>query len=115
MTFIASIRSYIDGIRGVTPADREALRSQWETAEAESDESDSEDEDSYGLRPDLTDPFAAILGGRSMGLYTMKERSPKLDKDGQPVGITPRLTKVCSSILMSLRNSLCTLGICSCH
>ncbi|KAF9055172.1 hypothetical protein BDZ89DRAFT_1055778 [Hymenopellis radicata] len=96
-TFSASVQAYVEGIRGVTPADREALREKWETAEDNVSEDD--DEDPYGMQLD-DDPFAAILGGRQSGLlYTMKEKSPKVDASGQPVGITPRLTKEFSTVI----------------
>jgi hypothetical protein len=76
------VKQYLAGIGEVTAADREMLREQWESGEQEAPEPMNDD-----------DPFAAILGAGG-NLYTMPTSIPKVDRYGQPVGITPKLIAV---------------------
>ncbi|KAJ7700013.1 hypothetical protein B0H17DRAFT_274436 [Mycena rosella] len=80
-TFATSVKQYVAGIGNVTAADRESLRSRWESGEQEVDPGPELDEE---------DPFAAILGG-GRGLYTINQSAPKVDRYGNAIGITPRL------------------------
>lgn len=99
-TFANSVKTYVQGIGDITAADREALRAKWE-----SDLGDEEDDPgmAYGVGSldDEDDPFGlnnlAMLanpGMRGGGLYSMNKRAPKVDRYGELVGITPRLSKV---------------------
>lgn len=83
-TFSVSVRSYVEGIRGVTTEDRNALRAQWETGEMEMPDEESDDEAN-------DDPFMDLLGGR---MYTMPIEKPVALKPVNDTGIFPRLTKV---------------------
>lgn len=99
-TFANSVKVYIEGVVGVTAADREALREKWESSEgAANDDDDSMNVFSAGWASS-DDPFSDLpglamladpLGG---GLYTMNRKAPKVDRFGELVGVTPRLVKV---------------------
>ncbi|KAJ6539274.1 hypothetical protein B0H19DRAFT_1178148 [Mycena capillaripes] len=95
--FADDVKQYVAGIGEVTAADRESLREKWESGEQEAAEPIDDD-----------DPFAAILGGG--GLYTMPKSVPKLDRYGQPIGVTPRLVaefgKVIETSVSSLKTHL---------
>jgi hypothetical protein len=101
-TFATSIETYVRGIGDVTVSDREALREKWEssaTGNPDDLEMDDDDEDPYGVRyddSDPLDPFVALLGGGLDGaLYSLNKRpAVKVDAYGEPVGVTPCLTKV---------------------
>lgn len=96
-TFVYSVKVYLEGIGGVTEADREALREKWESSMGDDNGDDlwntfncaSSDDalDLPGLAM-LANPFAAG------GLYTMKHKDPKVNRFGELIGITPRLAKV---------------------
>ncbi|KAJ7095314.1 hypothetical protein B0H15DRAFT_881283 [Mycena belliarum] len=87
-TFAIGIEQYVGGIGDVTPADREALRAQWESGEQEVDPAGQLEEE---------DPFAAILGASS--LYTMNKAVPKVDRYGLAAGITPRLIRELAKVV----------------
>lgn len=93
-TFANSVKTYVQGIGDVTAADREALREKWESDlgdEAEPEEySDYDEDDPWSLAH--LQRFADPMGGGA-GLYSMKA-APKVDRQGNLVGITPRLSKV---------------------
>ncbi|KAH8106194.1 hypothetical protein BXZ70DRAFT_422562 [Cristinia sonorae] len=92
-TFANSVRTYVQGIGDVTAADREALREKWESSMPEDD----------GPHWDHDDPVDLVLPGLNLsgmanqilnsGLYRMVEKAPKVDRYGEPIGITPRLIK----------------------
>ncbi|KAJ7937120.1 hypothetical protein B0H13DRAFT_2226534 [Mycena leptocephala] len=96
--FANDVKQYLAGIGEVTAADREMLREQWESGEQEAPEPMNDD-----------DPFAAILGAGG-NLYTMPTSVPKVDRYGQPVGITPKLIaefgKVIETSVSSLKEHL---------
>lgn len=81
--FATSILSYVEGLEGISPADREALRLKWQTPP----DSFSDDED-----PD--DPYAWIRRNWDdddhMRLQK-RARSPPRDARGNLIGILPRL------------------------
>lgn len=86
-TFATNINSFVSGIGGVTPEDRQALQDKWES------EMDDENEYEYPYTSDSEvddDPFTAFLNSRAeyQGLIAMQ-------RDKKPsTGITPRLTDV---------------------
>ncbi|KAF9006452.1 hypothetical protein BDQ17DRAFT_284172 [Cyathus striatus] len=86
-TFANSIQCYVQGIGDVTVADRESLRSRWAS---ELDNDQINDDNQYGVA--FNDPFQEILEriGGGAELYALQE-DPKLDAEGNPVGVTPRL------------------------
>ncbi|KAJ7667949.1 hypothetical protein DFH06DRAFT_1280748 [Mycena polygramma] len=96
--FANDVKQYVAGIGEVTAADRESLRAKWESGEQDAAEQPIDDDD----------PFAAILG--SNALYTMPKSVPKLDRYGQPIGVTPRLIaefrKVVETSVASLKTHL---------
>jgi hypothetical protein len=94
--FANSVRTYVQGIGDITAADRTLLREKWES-------SPQEDEDQmdpgYGGGWASSDPFdlpgfANLAGGLGDDLYSMNKAAPKVDPYGEPVGVTPLLTKV---------------------
>ena len=99
-TFANSVCTYVQGIGDVTVADREALREKWESSmpDDNSDENDWALDDPLGMGMDYNMPGLnlagladQILGG---SLYKMAEKAPKVDKYGEPIGVTPRLIRV---------------------
>ncbi|KII94798.1 hypothetical protein PLICRDRAFT_86263 [Plicaturopsis crispa FD-325 SS-3] len=92
-TFADSVRNYVQGIGDVTVADREALREKWESSE----QNDADDaDDGFGAGWASSDPFdIPDLAGFGGGLYSMEKKPApvKVDPYGEPVGVTPRLTK----------------------
>ncbi|KAF6762688.1 hypothetical protein DFP72DRAFT_876603 [Ephemerocybe angulata] len=94
-TFARSIQSYVQGIGDVTAIDREALRDKWE---------------SRGFvnhaQQDDEDPWARFLAAGDLDRYLdghnlnpNREPEEKLDADGNPIGITPRLCKEFSELV----------------
>ncbi|KAJ7068199.1 hypothetical protein C8F01DRAFT_1117262 [Mycena amicta] len=99
--FAVDIRSFASDNVSVTLADRAALRAKWESGIQELPQVASDDED------DEDDPFAAVLGGhRGPKLHTVPQVVAKLDRFGQPVGITPRLIKEFTKIVEEAVSSL---------
>ncbi|KAI0069058.1 hypothetical protein BV25DRAFT_1817993 [Artomyces pyxidatus] len=112
-SFANSVKQYIEVAGDVTEADRATLKAKWESgyvdggvndAAMDLDENDDDDSDAGGYFPfggrgwdDLDNPFDLNmlrgLAGGAAGLYGMPTRAPKVDAWGEPVGITPRLTK----------------------
>ena len=95
-TFANSVKTYVQGIGDVTVADREALRAKWES-DLGYDDDDSDT--GYGLDGLDDDPFsinnlAMLADPLGQGLYSMQKKAPKVDRYGELVGITPRLSKV---------------------
>ncbi|THH33781.1 hypothetical protein EUX98_g424 [Antrodiella citrinella] len=92
-TFANSVRTYVQGIGDVTVVDREIMREKWESSMPDDHEDPFHDFmmpfDMSGLN--LTGLADQILGGSS--LYKMAEHAPKVDRFGEPVGVTPRLIK----------------------
>lgn len=80
------MRVFLEGIGEVTEADRLAMKEQWE-----SDMLDPEEDDPYysGLMGS-SDDYRHLLA--DMNLYTIKQT--KVDRNGEPIGVTPRLIKV---------------------
>ena len=82
-------------------ADREALQEKWES-DMMADDSDSDSDmgvfdDGWASSDDPYDlgTMGSVFGAG--GLYTMKTKppkAPKVDRRGEPIGITPRLVKV---------------------
>lgn len=109
-TFANSIKGYVQGIGDVTVADRTLLREKWESSVTNED--DGMDHGAYGGWGDSSTPsdssdlldlpgFANLANGMGAGLYSLNKAAPKVDPYGEPVGVTPRLTKVCHSFLFS--------------
>lgn len=95
--FANSVQAYVRGIGDITVADRTLLREKWESSPPADDHDDETElngwhsSDSYDL-PELTD----LANGLVNGLYAMNEKPVlKVDEYGEPIGVTPRLTKVC--------------------
>lgn len=90
-TFAQSVQSYVQGIGDVTAIDRASLRQKWESR-------GFDDPPRSNANAVFDDPLQAILaglgGGLGAGLYTLNEPEPKMEADGQLIGITPRLCKV---------------------
>lgn len=113
-TFAHSVQSYVQGIGDVTAIDRESLRRQWESR-------GFNDAPQINQNPAFDDPLQAILqglgGGLGAGLYTLNEPEPKIEVDGQLVGITPRLCTVSFQATLKqcehLHIGLSPLGICT--
>lgn len=92
-TFTNSVRTYVQGIGDVTAADRESMREKWE--------SNMPDDDGPAW---LDDDPVLDMGGLNLagladqilhnGIYRMAEKAPKVDRFGEPIGVTPRLIKV---------------------
>lgn len=84
-TFATTVQSYIQGIEGVTVADRKSLRDKWESTGLDDENNEPED------------PLQALFGslgpGYDGGLYSMgiNRPAPKVDREGRRLGITPRL------------------------
>ncbi|KAJ7276327.1 hypothetical protein B0H12DRAFT_1084814 [Mycena haematopus] len=98
--FANDVKHYVNGIGQVTDDDRNSLREKWESGEQDAVESESESESID------SDPFAALLGGGG-GLYRMPlEPAPKRDRDGQLIGITPRLVAEFGEIVIASVESL---------
>ncbi|EAU84723.2 hypothetical protein CC1G_00242 [Coprinopsis cinerea okayama7 len=100
--FAKSVQSYVDGINDVTAADRALLQEKWESRGF------NEPEEPPAPMPgniwaDLNnDPLQDVLGRLGAGiddLYHMNKPEPKLDANGQPVGITPRLCMEFSALV----------------
>lgn len=91
---------YVDGIGDVTAADRETLREKWESDPADDDEDDPDDPmaafgSGWASSDDGFDmPSLGAFADPLAGLYTMNNKEPKVDKFGEPVGITHRLCRV---------------------
>lgn len=91
------MKTYVQGSGDVTLADRETLRAKWESDLGREDE---DDEDmGFGLGDFDDDPFGinnlAMLANPGVGgLYRMNKEPPKVDRYGELIGITPRLSKV---------------------
>ncbi|KAJ7744514.1 hypothetical protein DFH07DRAFT_25631 [Mycena maculata] len=101
VVFANGVKDYVAGIGDVTAADRDSLKDRWETCNQEVGDVGQLNEE---------DPFAAILGGG--GLYTMSAAvpQPRVDRYGEPIGITPRLIrefgKVVETSVSQLKNHL---------
>lgn len=96
-TFARGVQGYVQGIGDVTAFDRETLREKWESAGFVD----------QGLDVGVDqDPFAQYLQGYPnaqavLNQYAGYDPDPpqpkeKLDANGEHVGITPRLCKVCN-------------------
>ncbi len=85
-TFAKTVRVFLEGIGEVTETDRLAMRDQWE-----SDMLDPEEDDPYysGMMAS-SDDYRHLMD--EMNLYTIKQT--KVDRNGEPIGVTPRLIKV---------------------
>lgn len=93
-TFAGSVGNYVQGFADVTEEDRAVLREKWESTNGGLD-----DVPDFGFGGgwansdpmDTMDPFA--------DLYTLpgKTKAPKVDAYGEPVGVAPRLMKVCGA------------------
>jgi hypothetical protein len=123
-TFANSVRVYVDGIGDVTIADRESLREKWEsTPQGGEGMYDSDDEGMPYWRsspdPMSVHPFRAFRGMMSRELmdarlFSMNNQSSlKVNARGEPIGVTPRLVKVCCLVfsiqlisLIPCRNSV---------
>ncbi|KAF8589963.1 hypothetical protein K439DRAFT_1628171 [Ramaria rubella] len=88
-SFIASVRSYVQGITEVKEEDRKALREQWETQMEEDDEDENEVDEIF-------DPFSWLRhdawNEAEDGTFLAKKKTPKVNMLGEPIGITPLLT-----------------------
>lgn len=94
-TFANSVRAYVQGIGDVTVADRTLLREKWESSPQEDeDEMDIGYGGWAGSDPFDLPGFANLAGGLDSDLYSMNKAAPKVDQYGEPVGVTPLLTKV---------------------
>jgi hypothetical protein len=99
-TFAKSVQSYVQGIGDVTAADRTELREKWESQgfinNQGQDEENDENNPWANINFDLpaAELLARLRATHDAPLYRMNEPKEKLDKNGQPVGITPRLCKV---------------------
>ncbi|KAI0079668.1 hypothetical protein K474DRAFT_1683062 [Panus rudis PR-1116 ss-1] len=97
-TFANSIRTYVQGIGDVTIADRESLRAKWESTLPEDDY-----DDLYDQMPGSDFEAAANFAGLNLHGLTaqlvqnnqplFKMVEPKVDQNGEAVGITARLIK----------------------
>ncbi|RXW25223.1 hypothetical protein EST38_g555 [Candolleomyces aberdarensis] len=108
-TFAKSVQSYVQGIGDVTAVDREELREKWESRGfIDNQEQDEEDDgpDPWGdlgihLNGPAADFLARLRGEQDVPMYRMNEPRAKLDENGQPVGITPRL---CNEFIVLVEN-----------
>ncbi|OBZ77146.1 Nuclear GTPase SLIP-GC [Grifola frondosa] len=91
-TFSNSVRIYVQGIGDVTQSDREAMREKWESSMAE-DVPDFMDDGWDSSDPYDDELLAALASYGGGGLFSMNKRQTKVDKYGEPVGVTPRLVK----------------------
>lgn len=112
-TFAKSVRSYVQGVGDVTPCDRTELRKKWESQGFINSQGQDEENDEHRPWTDFNFNLPGEILARSRAtqnapLYRMKELKEKLGKNGQPVGITPRLCKVRS--LMLITNVLLTFS-----
>ena len=96
--FASSVKTYVGGIGDVTAADRETLREKWESS-ATSDAGAGADffgegwaTSDNGNDMDTLDALGNPVGAK---LYSMNDsQPPKVDRYGEPIGVTPRLIKV---------------------
>ncbi|KAH7922469.1 hypothetical protein BV22DRAFT_1106623 [Leucogyrophana mollusca] len=99
--FSTSVRVYVEGIGDVTAVDREELREKWESTLQHDDgeqpyrrgwlDSDGYDSDGYDSDGYDGPDFESWINAR---LLTMHNKPPvKVDPQGEPVGVTPRLIK----------------------
>lgn len=99
------MRVYVDGIGDVTIADRESLREKWESTPQGGEgmyDSDSDDEGMPYWRssPDFLSAYPIQAYQNFMPRELVHARlygqsSLKMDAHGEPIGVTPRLVKVC--------------------
>jgi hypothetical protein len=105
--FSNSVRAYIEGFSEVTETDRATLRAKWESFDPNVDDGGHHD----WFVPDLPDPLMDEL--YSMQMNT---RAPKVDPYGEPIGVTPRLVKVCPPLVFYICRLLgFFIGFCKCH
>ena len=95
-TFANSVRAYVQGIGDVTTADRTLLRERWESSPQDEDQMDPGFGEGWDGSSDPFDfpGFAHLAGGPADSLYSLNKAAPKVDRYGEPVGVTPLLTKV---------------------
>jgi hypothetical protein len=104
-TFANSVRVYVDGIGDVTIADCESLREKWESIPQGGEgmyDSDSDDEGMPYWRssPDFLSPYPIqsyqdLMSRELVHARLYGQSSLKMDAHGEPIGVTPRLVKVC--------------------
>jgi len=80
--FVQSILSYVEGLEGISDADRETLRRQWQTPPSQGSEDDSGDDDPYAWIQAEDGSFAA---------KNPTNTCPVKDSKGNLIGICPRL------------------------
>ncbi|KAH9951754.1 Dynamin family-domain-containing protein [Amylocystis lapponica] len=109
-TFTNSVRTYVEGIGDVTETDRESLREKWESMMPDDDDLEGL---AYGDGWASSDPFDlplldALASGNPLagGLYSLQKKETKLDKYGEPVGVTPRLTRDFRTVIDNCVNDL---------
>ena len=107
-TFCKNVLGFLQGIGEVTEADRAAMREKWESTMGTEGYADEDDKDPYAYTFDAgwasSDPFDQptlddfIKHGPAArsGLVSLTKET-KVDRYGEPVGVAPRLVKVCLS------------------
>lgn len=80
--FAHSIQTYVEGNNEVTASDREHLRKKWESQTFG---------DHSAVDNDMLNLLQHLGSGIGDNLYSI---NPKVDADGETIGITPRLCKV---------------------
>ncbi|KAI0786384.1 hypothetical protein C8Q75DRAFT_771545 [Abortiporus biennis] len=100
MTFVNSVRTYVQGIGDVTESDRITLQDKWESSMPDNGDNDGDDplgSDAGWASSDVDYPGLNLSGLANQilnnGLYTLPSKAPKVDRFGEPIGITPRLIK----------------------
>ncbi|KAF7977636.1 hypothetical protein HWV62_3046 [Athelia sp. TMB] len=91
-TFGSSVQTYVQGIGEITVEDRTLLREKWESTPAHADDDGSAYGGGWASSDDPYDmPGFAQLAGH--GLLSMNKPALKVDAYGEPIGVTPQLTK----------------------
>lgn len=97
-TFGNSVQNYLQGVGEVTEADRQAMRELWESAPQDTEDGVAGLGADW-LNSDQSDMMELdqLLGGLGSGsLYQIHayKPAPKVNARGEPIGVTPCLTKV---------------------
>lgn len=93
-TFGNSVKTYVQGIGEITGEDRALLREKWESTEPHADDDGPVYGGGWASSDAGSDPFDMLANLAGHGLLSMNKPAPKVDAYGEPIGVTPQLTKV---------------------
>lgn len=93
-TFGNSVKTYVQGIGEITGEDRALLREKWESTEMQEDDNGPVYGGGWAISDAGSDTFDILTGLAGHDLLSMNKPAPKVDAYGEPIGVTPQLTKV---------------------